>query len=182
MTKSNDHDIWLEIAKNIQDEADVIGLSRSSAKLRYGQGGRLNFIQRFDIAVTDTELVGASRQLFADGHYARAVEEAFKCLNNAVKDKSEIYDLDGAGLMRTAFSANSPVLKLNLFRSQSDRDEQQGYMDLFAGSMTGIRNPRAHEHRLEDEPEVALEVIVFANHLMRKLEAATKSQPRASAP
>ena len=47
-------------------------------------------------------------------------------------------------------------------------------MDIFAGSMTGIRNPRAHEHDLVDEPEVALELLALANHLMRKLDAATK--------
>ena len=54
------------------------------------------------------------------------------------------------------------------------KDEQRGYMDIFAGSMTGIRNPRAHEHDLADEPEVALELLVLANHLMRKLDAATR--------
>ena len=43
-------------------------------------------------------------------------------------------------------------------------------MDIFAGVMAGIRNPRAHEHELEDEPEVALELIILANHLMRKLQ------------
>ena len=76
--------------------------------------------------------------------------------------------------MRTAFSANSPVLILNAFESASDRDEQQGYMDIFAGSMTGIRNPRAHQHDLMDKPEVALELLVLANHLKRKLDEATK--------
>ena len=54
-------------------------------------------------------------------------------------------------------------------------------MDLFAGSMTGVRNPRAHEYKLTDEPEVALELLILANHLMRKLQAATKSQPEAPA-
>ena len=36
--------------------------------------------------------------------------------------------------MKTVFSGNSPVLKLNSFQTQSDKDEQQGYMDIFAGS------------------------------------------------
>ena len=132
---------------------------------------------QFEQLVTDSQLQQVSGSLFRDGHYARAVEEAFKLLNNAVKDKSEIANQDGAGLMRTAFSANSPVLYLNAFQSQSDRDEQLGYMDIFAGSMTGIRNPRAHNHQLADSPEVALELLVLANHLMRKLDSATKREP-----
>ena len=130
----------------------------------------------FEELVTDSELRQTSGSLFQDRHYARAVEEAFKYLNNAVKRKSGITQQDGAGLMRTAFSANSPILSLNAFQSQSDRDEQQGYMDIFAGSMTGIRNPRAHEPGLVDEREVALELLVLANHLMRKLDGTTKRE------
>ena len=131
--------------------------------------------QCFDQLVTSDLLRQSSRALFADGHYARAVEEAFKCLNNAVKEKSGDTARDGAPLMRTVFSPNAPILKLNTLQSQSDRDEQQGYMDIFAGSMTGIRNPRAHEHSLVDAAEVALELLVLANHLMRKLNQSVEN-------
>ena len=129
----------------------------------------------FEELVTDAQLKQVSGSLFRDSHFARAVEEAFKFLNNAVKEKSEIVNQDGAGLMRSAFSANSPVLYLNAFQSQSEKDEQQGYMDIFAGSMTGIRNPRAHDHQLSDDPEIALELLVLANHLMRKLDQAFRT-------
>ena len=134
-------------------------------------------LDHFEELVTYSQLRQVSGSLFRDRHYARAVEEAFKFLNNAVKEKSEIVNQDGAGLMRSAFSANSPVLYLNAFQSQSERDEQIGYMDLFAGSMTGIRNPRAHDHQLTDAPDIALELLVLANHLMRKLYSSTKMNP-----
>ena len=118
-----------------------------------------------------------SRKLFADGHYARAVEEAFKYLNNAVKKKSGLTKKDGADLMRGAFSANSPVLKLNKFLSDTEKSEQRGYMEIFAGTMTGIRNPRAHDHELDDQPEAALEMLALANHLIRKLNDSILSKP-----
>ena len=137
--------------------------------------------QLFDELVTSDSLKQSSASLFADGYYARAVEEAFKCLNNAVKDKSGTTDRDGNSLMRAVFSPNAPILKLNPLQSPSQRDEQQGYMDLFAGAMTGIRNPRAHEHSLADAGEVALELLVLANHLMRKLDGAVESQPQSPA-
>ena len=52
--------------------------------------------------------------------------------------------------MKVVLSAHSPVLMLNPLQSQSERDQQLGYMEMFAGSMTGVRNPRAHEHDLVD--------------------------------
>ena len=134
--------------------------------------GARAWVEIFDELVTNEPLREASGSLFQDGHYARAVEESFKCLNNTVREKSGLTSQDGAALMRNAFSANNPVLNLNGFQTQSERDEQQGYMDIYAGAMTGIRNPRAHDHQLIDSPEAALEMITLANHLMRKLDAA----------
>lgn len=130
---------------------------------------------RFDELVTSEPLREASGALFRDGYYARAVEEAFKCLNSAVRDKSGETGRDGAELMRRVFSVDSPTLKLNNLQTSSERNEQRGYMDIYAGAMTGIRNPRAHDHRLTDVPEAALEMIVLANHLMGKLDNAQAS-------
>ena len=131
----------------------------------------------FEELVSDSRIRGVSGSLFRDRYFARAVEEAFKLLNNAVREKSGLAEKDGSALMRDAFSANSPTLRLNDFETTSEKDEQRGYMDIFAGSMTGIRNPRAHDHNLVDESEVALELLVLANHLMRKLDESTKVGP-----
>ena len=165
---------WLEVANLVQREADSagIGLPRSNER---GDGRERSLLDRFDQTVTIPALRSASRLLFKDGHYARAVEEAFKCLDNLVKEKSELPDAHGAGLMRTAFSPQNPILKISDLVSKSQKDEQQGYMYIFAGAMTGIRNPRAHEHELVDDPEVALEMLVMANHLVRKLECSSLS-------
>ena len=80
-------------------------------------------LRLFDFLVTDERLRHTCRKLFADGHYAIAVERAFICLANMVRAKSGLATQDGADLMRTAFSAKSPIL-LNSFLSKSDRNEQ----------------------------------------------------------
>lgn len=129
--------------------------------------------ERFDSMITDDLLREVSRQLYYEGHYAIAVEEAYKCLNNFVKSKSGL-DEDGSDLMRKTFSIKKPVLKLNKLRTKSQKNQQIGYMDIFAGCMTGIRNPRAHEHRYLDEPHVALEMLSLANHLFRFVKSSKK--------
>src|SRR5258707_75344 len=51
----------------------------------------------------------------------------------------------------------------------TDRDEQQGYMQIMAGSMTGIRNPKAHGN-LNPDSTKALHLICLASLLMRRLD------------
>ena len=156
-----------------ESEPTVVSQSGTAPSRRHGDGR--TFLEKFDDAVTNEALRSASRQLFADGHYSEAVESAFKRLNNEVKAKSGLAELDGDRLMRQAFSANDPKLRLNDFSTPSEKDEQRGYMDIFAGAMTGIRNPRAHEHQIVDQPDVALELLVMANHLMRILNRSSLS-------
>ncbi|MBI4298144.1 MAG: TIGR02391 family protein [Chloroflexi bacterium] len=171
--RKRSHRDLLGVAGRLQREVNSVGMGPPPPDV---SGFQRTWLDQFDEIVTFEPLRAASRSLFANAYYARAVEEAFKCLNNAVKKRSGLPRLDGDALMRRAFSADNPVMKLNSLRSTSDKDEQRGYMDLYAGGMTGIRNPRAHEHRLEDTPESALEMLTIANHLMRKLESSRRSR------
>lgn len=73
----------------------------------------------------------------------------------------------------------NPVLALNDLRTESDENEQQGYMDIFAGCMTGIRNPRAHRAEYLDAPAPALEMIAWGQHVLQKLARARVVAKRA---
>ena len=117
------------------------------------------------------EILEVSRIKFKDGHYADAVESAFKKINAIVKQNyfnSTKQELDGRDLMFKAFSLNNPVIKLSALSSQTDRNIQEGYMYLFAGSMQAIRNPHAHDN-IPIEKEIAIHLIFLASLLMWKL-------------
>jgi uncharacterized protein (TIGR02391 family) len=131
----------------------------------------------FDAMVTESELRDETRQLFMDGHYPQAVEEGFKYLNNLVKRRTG-NTADGAALMTTAFSLKGPLLRLGTLKSQSQKDQQLGYMQILAGCMTGIRNPRAHEHKHLDDPRNAVELLGLCNHLVRIVNSATRTRKR----
>ena len=101
-----------------------------------------------------TSVVQASRTRFDAGHYADAVEAALKELNQKVKDhvrKKTGQEFDGADLMNRAFSPKSPIITLADLSTEDGRNIQQGYMQIFAGAMTGIRNPKAHSNVSIDE-------------------------------
>ncbi len=116
-------------------------------------------------------------KLFKDGHYANAIEDAVKVLNNLVRLNSGFEDKDGSSLMEHVFSPKKPILKFNDLKDQSDSDEQKGYMMMFSGAVAGLRNPRAHKI-IEDDPERALEFIAFISLLAKLADKAEKIQGR----
>jgi uncharacterized protein (TIGR02391 family) len=122
----------------------------------------------------DTDIRRVSQQRFKDAHYADSVSAAFRELNHQVKQeykKRKNLELDGADLMHTAFSPKNPIFFLADLSEESGRNIQQGFMELFAGSMIGIRNPHAHEN-LELDSEGAKHFLYLASLLMKKFKTA----------
>ncbi|KKM68915.1 hypothetical protein LCGC14_1456130 [marine sediment metagenome] len=116
------------------------------------------------------EVIKHSIQLFNDGHYAQAIFESAKALNNYVKDKGKIMDKDLSDAMAKAFNEKTPIIKLNALKSQSDIDEQQGFKFLYMGAMTGIRNPKAHDTVKQKDKNRTLEYLAFLSLLFRRAE------------
>jgi uncharacterized protein (TIGR02391 family) len=122
------------------------------------------------------EIVRVSGRLFIDGHYAESIFESFKAIEIAVKTKSRIQDLEGQRLMAKAFGGERPLLALNQLMSKSDRDEQDGFMHIYMGVMTGIRNPKAHEIVKQENISKTIEYLAIASLLMRRIEEAHLGQ------
>ncbi|HWG22465.1 MAG TPA: TIGR02391 family protein [Terracidiphilus sp.] len=85
----------------------------------------------------------AARPRFDSGCYSDAVEWALKVVAEEVRRRTGL-TIDGADLMHKAFSPNRPYLVFKDTLPATQLSLQQGYMEVFAGAMTGIRNPKAH--------------------------------------
>jgi uncharacterized protein (TIGR02391 family) len=128
----------------------------------------------FATTVVEPEIVQVARDLFASGHYNLAVSEAFKAVDKLVAARSGLPQT-GTPLMEQAFSPTKPKLYWSERTTESERNEQKGYMQIFAGSMLGIRNPTTHEFGWVDSSDLALELLVLAQHLVRKAKRASVS-------
>lgn len=138
-----------------------------------GQSSVQKPIRAYESLELHPAIARAASDLYKNGHYSNAVEDAVKALNNIVRLNSGVEDKDGVGLMEFVFSPKNPVLKINSLTDQSDQDEQKGFMNLFSGAVSGLRNPRAHKI-IKDDPEMALEFIGFISLLAKFADKANK--------
>ncbi len=171
-----DDDVWIPYGQGIpQMETRLRGLITrlEEKRLNLQESPEVQAFELFEGMRISSRIASVCRDLFRDGHYADAVFSASKALINYVKEKSGRHDLDGVGLMSEVFSANSPILRFNQMKDQSDKDEQQGMMHLFMGAALGVRNPRGHSF-VNDSPDEALEFIGLMSLLANRLERTFK--------
>jgi uncharacterized protein (TIGR02391 family) len=112
--------------------------------------------------------------LFIRGHYDTVVFEAFRAVEVAVRQATGLpQELVGSPLMRKAFDVNNGALTdTSLVPS-----EKQARSDLFAGAMGLFKNPTSHRSAAISKPEDAVDLVMFANYLLRLVDqrAAAKS-------
>lgn len=178
-TFDDDGELFLKIAK--QKKCDYCG---AGFRL-FSQDGKISNLDWKKLAsnvapsnfwsMIHNSIINIAKKKFEDGHYADAVESAFKEVNNRVKETVKTKtgkELDGADLMNIAFSIKNPIICLDDLTSETGKSIQIGYMSIFAGAMTGIRNPKAHNN-LKISVERATHFIFLASLLMYKLDEAS---------
>lgn len=124
-------------------------------------------------------VVKISKKLYEDGHFANASEDAFIEINSRVK---KIYKItnptsdkvpDGDNAMNVVFSTNNPIVKFADITTETGKNIQKGYMQMFAGAISALRNPKAHANIVLEKEECKRNLI-FASMLMYKLDDGVK--------
>lgn len=175
-------DEWKRISENlvytssqymVKQEADIILvqlelLHRKMLERKYLPGWE--FIH--------PEIIRVSQKLYMDGHFANAACDAFIEINDRIK---KIFAMlrpgtqipDGVTAVQTVFSLNSPILEICDLANESGKNIQKGYMEMMAGAMSALRNPKAHEN-ISITAEDAMRRLIFASMLMYKIDEALK--------
>lgn len=119
----------------------------------------------------------AAKQLYLDGHYANAAEDAYIEINDRVKKLFSIIKPneevpDGAALMTTVFSKKNPLLQFCELSNVTGKNRQQGYMEMLEGAMLALRNPKAHSNDEKLSAEESYRRLATASMLMYAIDDA----------
>ncbi len=118
------------------------------------------------------------REELLQENYFHAVFEAMKSLAAKIRTLSGLGS-DGAELIQGAFSLGkdcNPILAINPLSNEMDEGEQRGFVNLLIGLFGVIRNPLAHNPKVEWEmnEQDALDILTTASLIHRKLDKAYK--------
>jgi uncharacterized protein (TIGR02391 family) len=111
-------------------------------------------------------------------NYFHAVFEAMKSIASKIRYMTGLTS-DGADLVTAAFSLgklDKPLLAINQLQTETDKGEQRGFANLLIGLFGTIRNPSAHNPKIEwpMSEQDALDILTMASLIHRKIDAARK--------
>lgn len=117
-----------------------------------------------------------SKKLYFDGSYANAACDAFIEINDRVKRIFQVIRPgenvpDGDAAMKRVFSINNPLVEFCDRSTDSGANTQKGFMEMLAGAMSALCNPKAHAN-IQIGQEDAMRRLIFASMLMYKIDEA----------
>lgn len=111
-------------------------------------------------------------------NYFHAVFEAMKSISSKLRVLTGL-STDGAELVREAFQVGqtcNPLFAINPLTTETERGEQRGFVNLLTGLYGTIRNPLAHNPKIEWDmtEQDALDMMSTLSLVHRKLDKARK--------
>lgn len=128
-------------------------------------------------AVHDDVLRFCNAEILVE-NYFHAVFEAMKSITSKIRALSGLSS-DGSELVDQAFSfgrASKPVLAISALDSETLLGEQRGFVSLLKGLYGTIRNPLAHNPKIEWDmsEQDALDILTMISLVHRKLDKARR--------
>ena len=108
----------------------------------------------------DAALQRYVKPLFSRGDYDTAVFRAFKEVETRVRKKAGLRSEYGRQMMLRAFGETGPLMA-------NDAEGRKAARDMFAGAISFCKNPSSHHEIDFDDPREVVDMILFANQLLR---------------
>lgn len=72
--------------------------------------------------------------------------------------------------MNEVFSVRNPIIRFCDLTDDTGKNTQLGYMQMLAGAMSALRNPKAHSNDIVLSKEEAMRRLMYASMLMYKID------------
>ena len=112
-------------------------------------------------------------------NYFHAVFEAAKSVADKIREMTGLTS-DGSRLVDEAFGGKEPILAFNTLRTETERREHTGLMNLMKGLFGAFRNTTAHAPKIKwsINEQDALDMLTLASMIHRRLDQAVLTRPR----
>jgi len=107
-------------------------------------------------------------------NYFHAVFEAVKGVADRIREITDLVE-DGAELVDKAFNIESPFLALNSLRTDTEKSEQRGFINLLKGTFGMFRNTTSHIPKIKWPiyEEEAFDLLTLVSLIHKKLDKVT---------
>jgi uncharacterized protein (TIGR02391 family) len=165
--------------KTVDGPKDLVPTSseeQNTSKLVRDDVSNTNSASLFEQIITHPKIKEVSSVHFKNGNYRSAVLDAAIRLEEMVKQKSNYPkdnkggELSGVKLMHKVFDSTNPIISWCKNETQIGKDELEGYKLIFAGTVLGIRDTKAHAI-FEISPMRALKLLTLITLLAELVDA-----------
>lgn len=115
------------------------------------------------------DLWSAIKKHYISNDFTEALRDAAFLLKDVLQNKSGEYDKDNAKLVEATLNGSNPILKVNSFSTQSEKDFQAGIALGIKGIFMHVRNPISHE-KIDYSKEDADAILLYINYLLRQVD------------
>jgi uncharacterized protein (TIGR02391 family) len=126
---------------------------------------------------THSDILLFCRAELLQDNYFHAVFEATKSIADKIREKSGLSS-DGGKLVDEAFGGELPLLAFNTLRTETERSEHAGFMNLLKGLFGTFRNTLAHTPKIKwnINEQDAIDILTFASFIHRKLDSCVRTR------
>jgi len=163
---------------SFQDNGKIIE-SKKSSTINQANARASKLKENLLVRKVHPEILKFCKEELVADNYFHSVFEATKSVAEKIRNKSGL-TVDGVTLVEEAFSFKEkiPHLALNSLKTDNEKSEQNGFMNLVKGLFGMFRNTTAHAPKIkwQIEEQDALDILSMTSLIHRRLDSATEAR------